>query len=363
MPGLGKKEMAQRQRFAAIVWAGLLTGACSASTVQSGPPWAAGEPPVEVRAAVETVVTTDLAVDADDPALWADAQDPARAVMFGTDKSDGLYVHNLDGSVRQFLPIGPLNNVDLRTGVTIDGRELVAVAATNDGRMGINLFMFDSATLETRDWGFVDTAMGEPYGFCMGSYDSALLLIANNKLGEIKVWRLNADGATPSATLWKRFKVGSQTEGCVVNDAAGTLYVGEEDVGIWRFALSAADLSPPVEVARIDKRRITDDVEGLTILRDGAQTYLIASSQGDNTFPVFRIEPQGETYLGRFTVVAGNGIDAVSETDGVDAWSGPIGSYPEGLLAMHDDRDDSGPRQQNYKMVDWREVKRALKLP
>ena len=27
---------------------------------------------------------------------------------------------------------------------------------------------------------------------------------------------------------------------------------------------------------------------------------------------------------------------------------------------MHDDQDDSGPNQQNFKFVDWREVRRAL---
>lgn len=53
-------------------------------------------------------MTTDPAVDADDPVLWADRGDPSRALWIGTDKSDGLYVHSLDGTVRQFFPDGPL---------------------------------------------------------------------------------------------------------------------------------------------------------------------------------------------------------------------------------------------------------------
>ena len=32
---------------------------------------------------METLVTTDPQVDADDPVLWADPRDPARAVLFG----------------------------------------------------------------------------------------------------------------------------------------------------------------------------------------------------------------------------------------------------------------------------------------
>ena len=106
---------------------------------------ALGDPARGVPAVGETVVATDPEVDADDPALWADRNDPSRAVLFGTDKSDGLYVHNLDGTVRQFFPVGQLNNVDLREGFMVDGREMVLVAATNDtlDNLGIHTWLLD----------------------------------------------------------------------------------------------------------------------------------------------------------------------------------------------------------------------------
>ncbi|GAA0731459.1 phytase [Sphingomonas japonica] len=326
------------------------------------PPWRLGEAPPIVNASVETFVTTDPTVDADDPALWADPADPSRAVMFGTDKTDGLYVHNLDGSVRQFLPSGPLNNVDTRPGFVIDGRPQLLVAATNDGRLGINLYLFDPATLETRDWGFVPTDMGEPYGSCMGKLGDEYLLIANNKLGDIKQWRLRAGASGPEVTMMGIRKLGGQLEGCVVDDMAGVLYVGEEDVGVWRFPLDPAQGTQAMPVAKVDGVRITADVEGMTILQDGANRYLIVSSQGDSTFNIFRIAQGSETYVGRFAVDDSAAIDRVTATDGVDAFSGPIGPFPEGAVAMHDDRDGAGP-QQNFKIVDWRDIRAALKLP
>ncbi|UZK70918.1 phytase [Sphingomonas sp. S1-29] len=339
--------------------AALSLGGCAAT--MPNPPWAVGEQPALVQARVETVVDTDPTVDADDPALWADAKNPARAVMFGTDKTDGLYVHNMDGTVRQFLPSGPLNNVDTRTGFVVDGREQVLVAATNDGKMGINLYLFDPATMVTRDWGFVATDMGEPYGSCMGRSGDDFYLIANNKLGDIKQWRVRAGASGPEVTLLGSRKLASQLEGCVSDDVNGVLYVGEEDVGIWAFPLDATITAEPRSVARVDRKRITDDVEGLTIMQDGDSRYLIASSQGDSTFAVFRIADGIETYVGRFAVIDGVTIDGVTETDGVDAWSGPIGPFAEGALAMHDDRDGNGP-QQNFKIVDWRDVRAALNL-
>jgi hypothetical protein len=104
-------------------------------------------------------------------------------------------------------------------------------------------------------------------------------------------------------------------------------------------------------------------VEGLALIDDGAATYLIASSQGDSAFAVWRVDGAIPAYKGRFSVVANGGIDAVTGTDGVAALGGQVGAFPQGLVVMQDDVDDgaTGARQ-NFKLVHWREVKKALGL-
>jgi 3-phytase len=324
---------------------------------------APGDPARAVRAAIETVVTTDPEVDADDPALWADPADPSRAVMFGTDKSDGLYVHDLDGRVRQFLPSGPVNNVDLRAGFPTPRGERVLVAASNDapGANGVNLYLFDPATLATTDYGFLPTAY-EPYGFCMGRRGGVFFLVVTTKAGTVHQMTVEAGPGGPVVGTPRVLRLSSQLEGCVVHDVADALYVGEEDVGVWRFDFDPAGPSIPTEVARVDRVRLRDDVEGLSILRDGGVDYLIVSSQGDSTYPVYRIEGEAHVYLGRFAIVDGPTIDGVTHTDGLDAFSGPIGPFPEGAVAFHDHEDTPNPGQQNYKVVDWRDIKAALGL-
>jgi 3-phytase len=325
-----------------------------------------------VPARVETVVTDNPTVDADDPVLWADPADPARALWFGTDKSKGLYVHGLDGRVRQFFPDGPMNNVDLRP-FAIAGRPMVLVAAAERDRFGIMTWRFDPAELKVERWGFLptDRSFGEPYGFCMGQWQGETFLIANNKDGAIRAFAISeaANGA-PAMREVHRWKLASQTEGCVVDDATGDLYVGEEDVGIWRMSL-ARPAEAPVTIAAVDNRILVADVEGLTIIRDGGRSFLIASSQGDSAYAVFERTGGGHRFVGRFRI-AGGGIDPVTQTDGISAWSGPIGAFPEGAIAVHDHCDGEGPadppasvcdsdaKQQNYKLVDWRDVKRAL---
>jgi len=363
-----------------LMRAGLLLGAlllvgCGQQAADVPKEVATTEPPLithPMPASVETLVADNPTVDADDPVLWADKADPSRALWIGTDKSKGLYVHDMSGKMLQFFPDGPMNNVDLRDAFTVSGKAQVLVAAAERERFGIMTWLLDPATLKLSRYGFLptDKAFGEPYGFCMGRFGGETFLVANNKDGVIQAHAVSAGPSGPQMVLRHSFKLGTQTEGCVVNDETGDLYVGEEDVGIWRMSL-ATPAAPPVKIAGIDNRILTADVEGLTLMRDAGQTYLIASSQGDNSYPVWRLENGGYALMGRFKVQGGS-IDPVTMTDGLDAWSGPIAGYPEGAIAMHDHCDGEGPqdppatvcdsdtKQQNYKLVDWRDVKAAL---
>jgi 3-phytase len=347
--------------------------ACGQAGPLSGPETEAADT-VTVPAAAETLVADNPAVDADDPVLWRDPADPARALWIGTDKSKGLYVHDIGGKVLQFFPEGPMNNVDLRS-ISVGGKPVVLVTAADRGQYGVRAWLLDPATLRLSSWGHMPTeaAFGEPYGFCMGQFAGRTFAVANNKDGAVHAYAVREGaGGKPEMTPMHQWKLGSQTEGCVVNDATGDLYVGEEDVGIWRMSL-ADPKAAPVKIAAIDGKRLVADVEGLTLMRDGGRTFLIASSQGDSAYAVWELAGGGYEWIGRFRI-GGGAIDPVTQTDGLDAWSGPIGAYPEGAIAVHDHCDgdgakdpaaavcDSDGKQQNYKLVDWRAVKAALGL-
>ena len=87
-------------------WLLLLGVSVLAACGQAGPlsgPEAEAADTVTVPAAAETLVADNPAVDADDPVLWRDPADPARALWIGTDKSKGLYVHDMAGNVSEWV--------------------------------------------------------------------------------------------------------------------------------------------------------------------------------------------------------------------------------------------------------------------
>lgn len=324
---------------------------------------------VNVPASAETTaVGTANADAADDPAIWSAAAGTTARFgdalvdgwVAGTDKKAGLYIFGLDGRQLQFLPEGLLNNVDLRE-VEVDGRRQVVIGASDRRRMGVALYIFDPHATgldnQVRPWGFIRSDVAEPYGFCMGVLNGRPHAILIGKDGQVREYRVSAHGDLATGDEVRRFAVGSQSEGCTVDEANGHLYVGEEAVGVWRYGFGT-DSTARTRIQAVDASgRLVADVEGMTLIRDGARTYLIVSSQGDSAFAVWRVGAGEPRYVGRFHVAAGDGVDEVTTTDGVDARSGPVGPYPEGLIVVQDDQNEGA---QNFKYVDWRRVREAL---
>ena len=324
-----------------------------------------------VPAAAETVaVGTTRADAADDPEIWVDPTNPSRVVILGTDKQAGLYAYGLDGEVLSFIPDGRLNNVDLRGGFATASGERVLVAASDRGRMGAALYLMHPQTFELTPWGVVPLDLVEPYGLCVGRRGSDFLIFINSTDGQVRQINVRSgpDGAV-QAVEERRFSVPSQPEGCVVDDVRGRLYLGEEAAGIWRFDTAASGAAEGRLIEPAPSDRLTPDVEGLTLLHepDGA-SWLIASSQGDGAFAVYRADGPELVYRGRFSVHPANGVDAVTGTDGVAAMGGAVGPYASGLVVMQDDADTEGEalesrrEAQNFKLVDWAEIRRALGL-
>ncbi|MEV0219584.1 phytase [Streptomyces sp. NPDC050704] len=347
--------------------------------------------------------------DADDPAIWRNAADPARSLVLATAKEGGLRVYDLDARPVQSLPApkppaqddapGRFNNVDLVSGLaTPSGRADVAVVSDrgNDrlriyridpSRPGGPLtditdpaaapvFSADQAEINDQRTAYGlatwrDKASGRTYALVSQRERTRLALLeltpaAGGRIGyrNVRTLDLPSSFRLPDGTSWSPCAEPGelpQVEGMVVDPATGTLYAGQEDIGIWRLR---ADLTgKPVLVDKVKEygvpgvydeateectpgadpgyggQRLTADVEGLTLFqeRDG-DGYLLASSQGDNTFALYDREvSEANEYEGGFRIGAASALDSVEECDGAAVLNAPLGArYPRGLLVVQD---------------------------
>jgi 3-phytase len=319
--------------------------------------------------AVETEPVQDFGDAADDPAVWVHPTDPALSLVIGTNKKRGLDVYDLDGRRVQALEDGRMNNVDLRNGFDLGGHSVTLLAASNRTTKSLAFYRIDPATrrLSPIGTGPVPTGLSDPYGLCLyrNARSGATYVFVNDSAdGRFRQWRLIGRKDRIDVKLVREFSPGSQSEGCVADDEAGVLYAGEEDVGLWRYSAE-----PDGGVARrlVDSvtppGRLTADVEGLGLyVGAGGRGYLVVSNQGADNYAVYRREGDNE-FIGYFDVVANDelGIDGVSETDGLDVTSSPLGNaFPRGVLVVQDGRNITPAERQNFKLVPWERVLEAL---
>lgn len=337
-----------------------LVAAC-ATTPADGP---GVTPPKQVRAFAETDPVASVAGDdaADDPAIWVNVADPSKSLVFGTNKKRGLDAYDLAGKRVQSLPVGLLNNADLRQQVDIGFGPVDVMGASDRTNNSLALFGIDHTTGAAEPKSNTPTGMGEPYGFCMGHDAKGWIAAIPYKNGSIQIWRMESGKAVPKS-VWK-LSGRSEAEGCVIDEENSTIFVSEEDVGFWRFIYSGETETGRTMIDKVGSASgLVADVEGATIWRaPNGGGYVIVSSQGNNRYIVYdRKTPNA--IRGSFAIVdtADGKIDGTSITDGIDAISTPLGpNLPKGLFVAQDDENPGST--QNFKYVDWREIAAALSL-
>ena len=266
-------------------------------------------------------------------------------LLLGTNKRKGLEVYDASGDLVQQLDRGRLNNVDAHFDASTSTYK---VAASNRTTQAVDVF---SAPGESSQVSFVSefaVPLADPYGLCVSSAS----IFVGDKEGLVIQYSW-------SGLEKDRYQFDTQTEGCVVNEQDGQLFVGEEGRGIWRVDLASSERTL---FAAIDGNAsgLVADVEGLDLYQLGDARYLVASSQGDNTFIVYDLDTA--TQLTKFRVGPSDQIDGVSETDGIAVHEGSMPGFPNGVLIVQDgvNEDNGVSVNQNFKWIDWQQIQALL---
>lgn len=371
--------------------------------------------------------------DADDPAIWVNRHDKARSIVVGTAKNAGLNVYGLKGKVLQTIQAPPapgpddeagrFNNVDIVHGFKLGGRTVDLAVTSDRGRDQIRSYVINPRTGRLSDV----TATNAPlafstdqeqvneqatiYGLTTFKSRGATYVVGTRRHStDIGLFKLSSAAGRvaykkvdtldfpssfrlPNGTTWSPCEEpgeGPQLEGVVVDEAAGTLYAAQEDIGLWRVKLGHGTFQgEPRSVERTKEfgvpatydeqseecvpsgadpgfgGRIAADTEGLTIYETGRRSgTLLVSSQGDNSF--YTYDRQTNRPLKHFAVVDGPGADGSQDCDGADTVNTPLPGYPHGLLVVQDGDNtpvepgsDGEPRvNTNFKFLDAKILRR-----
>jgi 3-phytase len=317
--------------------------------------------PYELRhvpADAETAPMAGRGDKADDPALWVHPSSPEFSLILATNKEEGLFVYDLAGREHQRLAIGRVNNVDVRGDLAVasndqvNGLSWVRITATDEG--AVIRFIGNTAVTHSM-----------PYGVCLGLLDGHPTAGVTYTDGSFEIWRATDHGDRITAEFVRREKLATQLEGCVFDDAERRLFIGEEDHGVWSLDLSDP-ASRPREVDTITAGRgLVEDVEGISLYAmENGDGYLVVSAQGADRFVFYKRQPPHHV-VGAIRIGSSRDgkVDEVTHTDGVEANSAPLPQYPRGVLIVQDDANPAIEKDQNFKLVDWRDVEAGLSLP
>lgn len=325
-----------------------------------------------VKAKGETDEVADDGDAADDPAFWLHPTDPSQSLIIATNKQGGLMAYDLEGNLVQYVNDGKPNNVDIRN-VTVGNDTISLAAASNREHNTIAFYKIVGGAEPIvpftalgsnvhNDAPELTSNVDEVYGLCMYQDTAGTpYVFINGKDGQIEQWQLTVTSEGVEGEVVRTLSVASQPEGCVADDETGRLYLGEEDVAIWEFDAHPQGDTAATPFAKIDGKNLVADVEGLTLYDNGADKYLIASSQGNNTYTMYDLN-NNNALVGVFAITGNDdlGVDGASDTDGIHAVSANLSSeYPQGMFIAQDWYNIDGSyefQNQNFKMVSWQDL-------
>jgi 3-phytase/alkaline phosphatase D len=356
--------------------------------------------------------------DADDPAIWVNPSDRSQSLVITAVKNAGLRIYDLSGNLLQEINPGlgtrngiRYNNVDLLYNFQLGCEHVDIVVATDRQNDKLAIFRVNphanpcdpNYLIDITDSSigtlFQSTPFEPPFSssarsaYGIALYRSpvtgeAYTFVNRRQTGDVAQFKLVDRGnGTIGIERVREFTVpipdgapadtDPQLEGMVVDQETGFLYIGQENVGIWKYQAEPTASSTGILVDRVKElggANLTDDVEGLTIYygKDGTG-YLLASSQGDNTFAVYSREGNNQ-FLGRFAVGPNGAIDSVQESDGADVINLPLGpNFPFGLFVTQDGSndpavlvEDDGELENissNFKFVPWESIANTFANP
>jgi len=334
-----------------------------------------------VKPTLESNRTIQIPPDADDIAIWVHPSENEKSFVIGTQKEAGYSIYDVSGQTLADVNPGDVryNNVDVVYGFDMKGEKIdiavftdrmydqfVIFKITDSAPYLTNITDASSQTLFGGDAG-EDTAYGSTV-YKSPTTGKVYAYATQNDKNKVSQFELVVNG---DKIGWNKVRDmillsgddDEHAEGMVVDQEYGTLYIAQEEVGIYKTSAEPngpTGLGEDTMIAEEGDYNLREDIEGMTLYyKSDGNGYLVVSSQGSSTFAVFdRIS--NDYILGFAIVDSGNKVDGSEDTDSLDVVNGVFGPiFEKGVLIAQDGQDTSDDPADigtNFKWVRWEDI-------
>lgn len=323
----------------------------------------AAAPLPKVSVAV-TRQTDNASHEANAAAIWFNAANPGASRIFGTGGSAGIEVYDLAGKrLSKVATGGEVKGLDILPAFQLAGEPAPLLVALDVHTPAVLVFAIDPASgaLQRRELRNLEIT-GAFEGLCtyQSQRDGGAYIFLAMDSGKLQQWWLQpaADGALTGRHM-RDLNVASKVAFCTTDVATGSLYVSEDEIGIWRFNADLETESVPEIIDIVRFGAITGEVGGVAVYRNQAgAALLLASNASDDSIHFYDINNDHRRFAAA-VLEGGADIGRVNEAGGLAVTALPLGTdLDAGLLVAMD--NDNGEGATNYKLVRWADVEAGL---
>ena len=267
----------------------------------------------------------------------------------------------MDGNILSSNLNGAANSVDYRdlTGISGWDNRLLVMTSDRDNN-ALRLYWMNRTTKALSLAGTINLTY-EPYGSCLYLEGVNLYAFVTDRGSSdtgthyLRQYLLSRSGESVTAgSVLRTINAEGVMEGMCANDLSGYIYVSIEDYGLYRYSASASGSTAPTTIDTVNSGNLVADVEDVSLFQDGENTYLMVSSQGNNSLHVYNADTF--EHVKRLKIKRPDGTN-VMWSDGLDITLSSLSGWPSGLLVVH---DSLATPTSNFVLVDGFGVKNAI---
>lgn len=248
--------------------------------------------------------------DIADSAVWQSA-DGQQSLLISTLEGDGIAVYNAAGKEIQHIEGIEALGADVRYGLrSKDGKKVDIAAVGLPDEDAIAFYQINSkANAPLTEVGRLPLEI-TPEGVCLGKNATSgdMFVASYDEAGNLMQYKLKFDGSKVSSaiqhdgkpTFVRSMNVGGELSGCAMDDETNTLYVAEQNVGVWVYGADPENVKDRALLDVVEPLGHLEEIENLDIVYQAhGKGAIVIADEGQGFVLYDRVSHK---FLGKFDV-------------------------------------------------------------